>query len=436
MEKFYDRISEIKELEEVCFGPGKSSRMVVLTGRRRVGKTAVAREFAAQKKHLYFFIAKKSESVLCVEFTEYIKLEFPDFPVIGEIIHFKDIFNLLLQISKKEKFTVIIDEFQEFYYINPSIYSEIQKIWDMSKNETRLNVIFIGSVYSLMVKIFCNSREPLFNRADRIMNIRPFEVNVIDEILADYHVKKKEITFHYYLFTGGSPRYIDILTGNRVFTLERIIEYIVSSNSPFIDEGKNLLIEEFGKEYGIYFTILELISSGKTARSEIESILETDIGGYLDRLEKDYGIITRKRPINAKANSRRQKYCIIDNFLNFYFRFIHKNRSAIEIGNYEYIRQIIRRDYTTYAGVILERYHRDILAQSGKYNDIGTYWEGGNQNEIDIVAVNDMEKKILIADVKYDPKRLNIEVLKKKSEKLLKDYIGYDVEYTGFSLVK
>jgi len=108
-----------------------------------------------------------------------------------------------------------------------------------------------------------------------------------------------------------------------------IINFILSANSPFIEEGKYLLIEEFGKEYGVYFSILELISNSKTSRSEIESILEKNVGGYLNRLENDYDLIQRVRPINAKPNARVQRYRFKDNFLNFWFRFIYHNRSAI-----------------------------------------------------------------------------------------------------------
>ncbi|HSV95484.1 MAG TPA: ATP-binding protein [Spirochaetota bacterium] len=431
MNKFYNRCSELNELKKLNSTEG-SSRMVVLTGRRRVGKTALALEFARNLKHVYLFVAKKAETMLCEEYLNEIKGRFPELPVIGEIHYFRDIFELLLRLSQKEKFTVVIDEFQEFYYINPSVYSDIQKLWDLNKNRCELTVVFIGSVYSLMYKIFQNSREPLFNRADRIMHLKPFTVGTIAEILADNKAPRK-LLFDYYLFTGGSPKYIEILVDNRAFTFDKIIDVITSTDSPFINEGKNLLIEEFGKEYGVYFSILELISSGKTGRSEIESILETNIGGYLDRLEKDYGIIGRIRPINAKPNSRKMKYAILDNFLNFWFRFLYRNRSAVEIGNFEYIKNIIKRDYDTYAGKILEKFFKDILGESKKYNRIGSYWERDGGNEIDIVAVNDAEKKVLIGDVKLSAKKLDLVSLQRKAAGLVDYFKGYDIEYRGFS---
>ena len=119
--------------------------------------------------------------------------------------------------------------------------------------------------------------------------IKPFSIKTMAGILRDYKIKDSSLLFDYYLFTGGSPKYIDLLVENNAFTFEKILNFVVDANSPLLNEGKNLLIEEFGKEYGTYFSILELISIGKTGRSEIQSILESDVGGYLDRLEKDYG---------------------------------------------------------------------------------------------------------------------------------------------------
>ncbi len=412
----------------------KSSHMAVLTGRRRMGKTLLSLEFVRNIKHLYFFVTKKSEVLLCDEYIAEIRRMFPDVPVIGNIRHFRDVFQLLLQIAKDDPFTVIIDEFQEFYHINPSVYSEIQKLWDLNRAKSRLNVIFIGSVYSLMHRIFEDSREPLFNRADRIFMLRPFSIRTMADILEDHEMKEPSLLFDYYLFTGGSPKYIDLLVENRAFKFDSILNFVADAASPFLNEGRNLLIEEFGREYGMYFSILELISLGKTGRSEIQSILESDVGGYLDRLERDYSLIEKYKPLNAKPNARVQKYRIVDNFLSFWFRFIYRNRSAAEIGNFEYIREVIRRDYSTYAGLTLERFFHKKLSETGKYNRIGSYWEHGHKNEIDLVAVNDMKKELVIAEVKMNRDRIDLAALKHKAKALLAGYPDYKVQWKGLSL--
>jgi AAA+ ATPase superfamily predicted ATPase len=431
--KFYDREKELLELHNLWRQTESSSKMAVLTGRRRVGKTLLSLEFSGNSKHIYLFVSKKSEHLLCLEFLDQIKKAF-EIPVIGEIRNFRDVFTLLMEISKKERYTLIIDEFQEFFNINPSVYSEMQNIWDLNKNKCRLNLILIGSVYSLMRKIFQNAKEPLFGRADRIFYIRPFSIKTIGDILTDYDLKNVRSIFDLYLFTGGLPKYIEMLLENSAFSRKKIIDFFLDANSPFLHEGKNLLIEEFGRDYGIYFSILELISCGKTSRHEIESMLEKDIGGYLEHLENDYSLISRIRPINAKPGARSLKYRIIDNFLNFWFRFIYKNRSAVETGNFNYIREIIERDFQTYSGRILESFFHEIFAETGDFNRIGSFWEKGNLNEIDMVALNEKNKTILLAEVKLNKVRLDIKQLEAKAKAILPSYPGYTPELLLLSL--
>lgn len=431
--KFYNREKELNQLRVLYEQAGESGRMTVLTGRRRVGKTSLALELTKNHKFVYLFVAKKSEPLLCREYLEEIKKVF-EIPVIGEIRTFKDIFALLLEISRKEHFTLIVDEFQEFYYRNPAVYSDVQHLWDLNKDRCKLNLIFIGSLYSLMHKIFENSREPLFERADRIFYIKPFKIKTIFEILNDFNRPGLKSLFDLYLFTGGVPRYIEILARNSAITYEKTLDFMLEEHSPFIDEGKNLLIEEFGKEYGTYFSILELISVGKTARTEIESILESQAGGYLERLENDYAIISKHKPINAKPNSRLQKYRITDNFLSFWFRFIYRHRSAVETGNFDYVKQIINRDYAVYSGRLLEDLFKQLFADSGQYNRIGSYWEKGNQNEIDLVAINDIKKEIVMAEIKWNKSKISLEVLKHKSKNLLAAYRNYKPQWLALSL--
>lgn len=209
---------------------------------------------------------------------------------------------------------------------------------------------------------------------------------------------------------------------------------IFRENSLLIDEGKNILIEEFGKDYTIYFSILSLIASSKTSRSEIESILIKDIGGYLDRLENEYRIIKSIKPVLSKPGSRIQKYTIEDNFLSFWFRFIYKYRSSIEIGNFKYVRQIVERDFDTYSGIILEKYFREKLALSGRYTMLGSYWERGNRNELDIVAIDDLHKKALIAEVKMNKKKFRPNLLKDNAKNLINKLNDYEIEYKSLSL--
>jgi len=430
MIKFYNREDELKLLNKAEKLKNKHSIMTIITGRRRIGKTTLSLKVNSDKK-LYFFISKKSEKLLCNEFIEEIRSK--NINIYGEFNKFDDLFSYLMEISKLTPLTLIIDEFQEFLKINPSLFSSIQKIWDLNKNTSHMHLIISGSVYSMMKKIFEDIKEPLFGRADFKINLKPFNIQTLKDILEDYNSYSPKNLLDFYTLTGGVAKYIDLFVLNESFTLDNMINEIISKYSIFLDEGKNRLIEEFGKEYTTYFSILSLIASSKTSKSSIESILQKNISGHLFRLEKDYNIIKSIKPIDAKINSKTQKYEIIDNFLNFWFRFIYKYQSFIESENFDGLKFIINRDFSTYKGRILEKLFIELL-KNKNYSSIGSYWERNNKNEIDIVAIDNINHKIFIAEVKLNHSRLSLNKLIQKSEKLVKKYKNYKVEYKLLSL--
>jgi AAA+ ATPase superfamily predicted ATPase len=286
-----------------------------------------------------------------------------------------------------------------------------------------------------MKKIFENSKEPLYGRITAKIILKPFDTLTIKQILSHYHPNYlSEDLLTFYMVTGGIAKYIEQLIINKSFTKEAIFDTIFSESSFFLDEGKSTLIDEFGKDYGNYFSVLSLIASSKTDRGDIESTLRIPVGGYLDRLEKDYGLITRRRPFGAKEGSRFNKYSIEDNFLNFWFRFIYKYRSAVEIGNLEYVRNIVERDYETYSGLILEKYFRQQLVESKQFSTIEGYWDRKGENEIDIIAFNEVEKQLVFYEVKRNENRINLANLERKATEILKKHSDFQVEYRKLSL--
>lgn len=430
--RFYNREKELQNLRDIQISSLESSKMTIIVGRRRIGKTKLIKE--AYKEKVYFFVSKKDESLLCSEFIDILQNTL-DIKILGEFKYFRNLFEYLMQLAITTPFTLIIDEFQEFLQINSSIYSDMQNIWDEYKDKSKMNLILSGSIYSLMKKIFEDKKEPLFGRANNKIHLKPFTVKTLKDILKENypHYQNNDL-LSFYIFTGGVAKYVEIFVEKKAFTFEKQLDVIFDEFSLFLEEGKNLLIEEFGKEYTTYFSILSLIAGSKTSRREIESILERNIGGYLEKLEKDYTLIKKIKPIFAKEGSRTVKYEIIDNYFNFWFRFIYKYKSAIEIENYAFVKEMVKRDFSLYSGRFLEKYFIEKLKSTNNYSNIGTYWEKVNQNEIDIVALSDFDKKVLIAEVKINPKKINLEILKQKAKRLEKVLHDYECAYLGFSL--
>ena len=122
-----------------------------------------------------------------------------------------------------------------------------------------------------MIQIFQNAKEPLYGRCDSIIKLKPFSTSVLKEILSDYKPNyTHEDLLALYTFSGGVPKYIDLFMQNGCTDMESMVNYIVRSDSPFLSEGKALLIQEFGKKYGNYFAILSDIANGRNTLPELE----------------------------------------------------------------------------------------------------------------------------------------------------------------------
>lgn len=417
--KFYNREDEIRQLNEIAQLSQNSSHMTVLIGRRRIGKTKLLLRATQGQPTVYWFVSKKSEAILCQQFADE-AARILDIPI-GTYLHIGDLLEHLLRVAEGRSFTLIIDEFQELAKIDSSIMGDIQRVWDLHKDQSHLTLLISGSIYTMMHKIFEDSKEPLFARASNILKLNAFKTSVLKEILADNNPDyTPDDLLALYSFTGGVPWYVELLMNAGATTRETMIDYIFRENSLFFGEGKNILIEEFGKEYSIYFSILECIARGINTRGAMEAAVGIgDIGGHLGKLNKDYEIVRTMCPILAKSGSKTMRYYISDNFLTFWFRFIYKYNTYIESGNLELLKEIVRRDYPTFSGLMLERYFRQQAREQGVYTHIGNFWDRKGENEIDLILLNEVSRQLTIGEIKRQAHNISTKALTDKIDYFL-----------------
>ena len=429
--KFYNRNKELEELRKVRKQAFEEhSKLTVLTGRRRIGKTSLIFNSCVGSTTIYWFVKRSNEADLCSKFTDTV-IQVLNVAIPGKICSFTDLFEFVMELGTRYKFNLVIDEFQEFFNINPSIYSGMQDIWDRFRRITNVNLIVSGSVYTLMERIFKDSKEPLYGRSDRVLKLYPFTTAVMKEILHDYKPQyEPDDLLALYAFTGGVPKYIELLMDAGATSMESMVEFMAQPDSPFIEEGNMLLIQEFGKKYGNYFSIIGAVADGVNTLPELEEKLGISLGGYLKRLEEDYNLITKKRPLLSKEGTQTVRYQISDPFLRFWFRYFDKYQSLLEIRNFEGLAAVIKKDYTTYSGLLLEEFFRQKMIESGEFLHIGSWWEAkGNVNEIDIVGIYLFEKKALVAEVKRQRKNFKPELFQEKVEAIRKKLLfKYEIE--------
>ena len=387
--------------------------MTVVMGRRRIGKTELSLR-CGDETVLYFFVGKKAEALLCQDFIDEITSKL-GVPVLGQASRFSEVFRFILQLSETRAFTLIIDEFQNFQKVNPTVFSDMQRDWDLKKRVSHLNLIISGSVFSLMRKIFEDYEEPLFGRADEKISLQPFSTKVLKEILHDFSPNySNEDLLALFSITGGVAWYVTLLLDRGKTNCDKMLGALTEENSPFVGEGKNILIEEFGTDYVVYFSILTCIASGMKTSAEIKNELGLDnISSYLSRLEDYYGLISKYQPIFAKENGRKVRYQLNDCFLIFWFRFFFKYQALVENKAMKALDAIIRRDYSGVSGLMMERYFMRKFQEEGKYI-IGKWWDRRGFNEIDLVVVDPIGKEAWVYELKKDESRYDEAAFKEK----------------------
>lgn len=432
--RFYGRVNEISELNRLDKLSEEVSQFTVLMGRRRTGKTALMAQAFSSKPYLYFFIGKKAEQIQCADFQRQAEAVL-GIRIHGQVTSIAALLEEIMLQSRERQVTLVIDEFQRLAEIDEGIISRMQDVWDRHHREAHIHLIACGSIYSMMRRIFEDRKGPLFGRKTARIDLKPFSIVMLKEILGEHNPQyTSEDLLMLYAVTGGVAKYVAQLMDEGCRTADDIVRAVCKPSSIFIEEGTELLVGEFGRKYQIYYSILQLIASGMTSQSQIDSIIEKNTGRYLDTLESEYSLIHKRRPMWAKPNSQGVRYYIDDCFLMFWFRFIESNRSLIELGKYDLLEEIIRQEYPQYSGMVLQKYFRQLYGERDRVTEVSHWWDAGGENEIELIAIERLDKRATVAEVKRNIRKYSPEALEKKYECVKKNFRGYSVELRGLSL--
>ena len=433
--KFYDREEEIVILQENEKLAEKNAMFTVLSGRRRVGKTSLVLKAFEGKQFAYLFVSKDSETLLCGKLQQALEEQL-GIQVYGQLTHFRDLFDVIMRESQKRHFTVIFDEFQNLYKVNPAIFSEMQDIWDRTHRESHINLITMGSIRSLMKRIFEDENEPLYGRPTSKFTLRPFTIQVLKQIFRDHAPNyRNEDLLCLYMITGGVAKYVELLMDAGCYTKEKMLNYVCRRDSYFLTEGRDLMNQEFGDESATYFSILQLIAGGASRRSDIDGTMQKDMGTFLQNLEKNYGLVSRLKPLLSKPTSKTSTYEISDQFLRFWFRFVWPYQSLVERGQLSLLKQNMLRGYEQFTGRTLEQYFQALVMETGQHTTVGNWWDRKGKNEIDLIALNEFDHTGIAAEVKRNPDKISHPDLQRKVDNLpASDFGRYKLVLRAFSI--
>lgn len=364
---------------------------LVITGRRRVGKTELIKEFMRGKRALYYYVdANKSIEVLMREFGQYTAetLDLPPYIRIdtpGALLEF-----LFLQ---KESLIVVFDEFQRFLKIYPAMITELQRFWDMRGKDSHLFLIVSGSSVGMIKKIFIGGEAPLNKRSDTIMTLQPFRYQQILQVQRGLGIKNREDQLDLYHLFGGTIYYYPLIEKFNCKNLDDALDRLVLNDfAPLRREVSDVLIEESGREYATYHEIIAALAEGKSTQKAIADhthVAATSLSPYLDDLINLLGIVEYRVPITGAASrSKMGRYFLKDNFFRFYGRFIYRNMSLYQSGRYDTLKQKILSEWRAFSGRAFEDMVRELLIRelSGEYARLGSWWNRRG-DEIDLLAL-------------------------------------------------
>lgn len=405
--RFYDRERSVGFLKELVNTPGK--QMVSMYGRRRIGKTTLLKHVFPNVE--YFFVDTRSSNTLLSDFSQRL--------IGGRFNSWEEFFRYLLAREK----IVIFDEFQNFLKVDKSVFSILQKVWDEFNGDTKL--ILCGSYVGMMKRIFLDSKEPLFGRTSYNLKIEPFDFKSSYKMLSDFGYTFEE-GIVWYSILGGVPKYLWYLQEKKPFE-EKIYDLFYSPFAPLKEEGKNILIMEFGSEHLGYFSVLKAIGNYDRKLSEIadkSALKDTTVSKYFYELVNYYDVV-EKVENKFSGKKRDARYRIKDNYLRFWYRFVYGMMDVVEFNPSAALKYALE-NISQHVGFTFEHI---IMESLGKlYNSalipcmpvsVGKNWgkmRDGSPYEIDVIG--ECKDKILLVECKWTSKEITQKDIDKFLEKI------------------
>jgi len=415
MSLFIDRTPELSTLKSEY--DKKGAGLIVIYGRRRVGKTTLIREFLKNKPHIYFLADKQFETELIGRLRNSISEYLKD-PNLAEI-EFKtwdSLFDYWIKHADfSNKVVFVIDEFQYLASVNNAFPTIFQRVWDEKLKERNILVILCGSLINMMYSTTLSYNSPLYGRRTGQIKLDPVSFKYFHNFFP--HVSDEKL-IELYSVIGGIPKYIEIFNPQKnVF--ENIKEHILEKKGYLYAEPRFILSEEVS-ETTTYFSILKTIASGRHKMGNIASRLMTstqNLTGYFNMLI-DLGILERRVPVTEAMpeKSKMGLYFIKDNFFRFWFRYVFANQNYLEMENTDYVFRKVKDEFDEFVSLTFEDIAANIFFDQKVIRSLpfepekwGRWWD--RKNEIDLVAINSSEKKALFIECKWSKRLVDIDVL-------------------------
>lgn len=406
---FVGREAELGKLEEL-YGKG-IFQMVVVYGRRRVGKTALAAEFAKDKRALCFTALEQSDANNLADFSAKAQAFFGLPQTMGAFSSWTDAFDFIAERAIRERFVLVFDEFPYAAQRNKALPSVLQVAVDRKLKDTGMFLILCGSNQGFMESRVLGRKSPLYGRRTAQMRIGALGFRDARKMLSSLDVQE---AFRYYGCFGGVPYYLMQVEEGLGFR-ENLSQLYFDSSGFLYDEPMGLLRQELD-EPALYNSVLRAVAGGANRVQEIADrtgVARTSLPRYLKTLV-DLGILERTVPFGENAEtSKRGIYRVLDATYDFWFRFVMPFSGDVEAGLGAAVARAIPESHiNAHLGRRFERLCLEWLAEEAcagrlpiRATSVGSWWgtnpETHSQTDIDVLAADKVEKTLIIGECKY-----------------------------------
>lgn len=418
---FIGRERELASLKEFYDRDGIG--MTVIYGRRRIGKSTLIAEFVRDKKNIFYTATKVGKARNLELFSRQVTDLF--MPGVENIsFHTTEaVFDFIDKNIGNDKVVLVIDELPYWAERDEALLSIMQKYIDTVWNDKNLKIILCGSALSFMEKKVLSEKSPLFGRRDSQIRLEAFNYLDAAKFVPDYSCEDKAIC---YGITGGVARYLSMIDPS-ISIDENIVRLFFRTDGYLYDETRNLLTQEF-TDIAIVNNIIEQIASGENTLNTIAGKIgekEPTVLYSLDKLT-NVGLVEKKKCITDEKNKKKTQYVLKDYMFKFWYEFIPKATSVIEMGQGElYYQKAVKPVLHSFMGAVFEdmcRYYTLKQGITGEYGcfltSVGSWWgtenitdENGNiraqSADIDVVAISEIDKKAVIGECKFKNEKID-----------------------------
>ncbi|PCR88924.1 ATP-binding protein [Natrinema ejinorense] len=382
MDRFVDRQTELSRLRG-CYESDEAD-MVVIFGRRRLGKTELVRQSLGEGDDAVLYQATETTSQ--VQLDEFVDAASESFPGVDRI---KQEWESLLGYLAEQDAIVVLDEFPYLIDADESLPSVVQRLWDQEIQDTAATFVLVGSSISMMEEATLLGNSPLYGRFTEKIDLRQLNFDAVREFFPDSYTLEEQL-FAWGVF-GGTPYYLDGVELDH--NLGTVVQRAILSQQGFLHNEPEYVLRTELTEPNRYFAILKAIAAGNTTSNEIAGAIGIDgkqISTYTQKLER-LRLVDREVPVTEdKTTSRRGRYRILDTLFRFWFRFVYGNEDRYERLGDDTYETVIEPEIADFVSQTFETLCQDALPNlypDETFVDVGRWWY--KEHEVDVVGLTD-----------------------------------------------